>query len=79
MVATPPSPVTTSQDGIFGDREYVVACKERPFTILMPTSLPTPPSPMWITSKNTFHKTHKTYDLCILKVYIRRVMIFFFQ
>ena len=43
MVATPPSHLTTSQDGIFGDREYVVACKGRPFTILTHTSLPTPP------------------------------------
>ena len=43
MVANLPYPVTASQDGIFGDREYVVACKGRPFTILAPTSLPTPP------------------------------------
>jgi len=43
MVANPPYPVTASQNGIFGDREYVVACKGRPFTILAPTSLPTPP------------------------------------
>ena len=35
--------VTTSQDGPGGDREFVVACKGRPFTILMPTNLPTPP------------------------------------
>ena len=34
--------VTASQDGHCGDREFVVACKGRPFTILTPTSLPTP-------------------------------------
>ena len=34
--------VTASQDGHCGDREFVVACKGHPFTILTPTSLPTP-------------------------------------
>ena len=42
MVAISPQAKTASQDGLFGDREYVVACKGRPFTILTPTSLPTP-------------------------------------
>jgi hypothetical protein len=30
------------QDGNFGDREFVVSCKGRPFTILSSTNLPTP-------------------------------------
>ena len=34
--------VTMSQDGNFGEREFVVACKGRPFTILSSTNLPTP-------------------------------------
>jgi hypothetical protein len=42
MAAIPPKYVTTSQDGIGGDREFVVACKGRPFTILTPSHLPTP-------------------------------------
>jgi len=42
MVVNSPQPRTASQAGHFGDREYVVACKGRPFTILTPTSLPTP-------------------------------------
>jgi hypothetical protein len=43
MAAIPPKYVTISQDGHCGDREFVVACKGRPFTILTPTHLPTPP------------------------------------
>ena len=42
MAASPRKYVTASQDGHCGDREFVVACKGRPFTILTPTSLPTP-------------------------------------
>ena len=34
--------VTTSQDGYGGDKEYVVACKNRPFTILVSSNFPTP-------------------------------------
>ena len=34
--------VTMRQDGNFGDHEFVVACKGRPFTILSSTNLPTP-------------------------------------
>ena len=34
--------VTTSQDGYGGDKEYVVACKNRPFTILVSNNFPTP-------------------------------------
>ena len=34
--------VTMRQDGNFGDQEFVVACKGRPFTILSSTNLPTP-------------------------------------
>ena len=34
--------VTTSQDGYGGDKEYVVACKNRPFTILVSKNFPTP-------------------------------------
>ena len=34
--------VTMSQDGYGGDKEYVVACKTRPFTILVSNNFPTP-------------------------------------
>ena len=34
--------VTMCQDVNFGEREFVVACKGRPFTILSSTNLPTP-------------------------------------
>ena len=34
--------VTKCQDSHGGDKEFVVACKARPFTILMSSSLPTP-------------------------------------
>ena len=43
MASIPPKHVTISQDGHGGDREFVVACKGRPFTILTPSHLPTPP------------------------------------
>ena len=42
MAASHQKFLTSSQDGNFGDREFVVACKGRPFTILTPASLPTP-------------------------------------
>ena len=32
--------VTMSQDGYGGDKEYVVACKNRPFTVLMSNNFP---------------------------------------
>ena len=42
MAAETPPVVTMSHDGISGDREFVVACKGRPFAILTSPTFPTP-------------------------------------
>ena len=42
MSPSPRHHVTMCQDGNFGEREFVVACKGRPFTILASNNLPTP-------------------------------------
>ena len=42
MAAEIPPVVTMSNDGISGDREFVVACKGRPFAILTSPNFPTP-------------------------------------
>ena len=42
MAAVIPPAVTMSHDGISGDREFVVACKGRPFAILTSPTFPTP-------------------------------------
>ena len=42
MPATSIKYVTVSQDGLYNEREFVVACKGRPFIILTSSNLPTP-------------------------------------
>ena len=42
MAAEIPPVLTMSHDGISGDREFVVACKGRPFAILTSPNFPTP-------------------------------------
>ena len=42
MAANTPKHVTLCQDSFHGDREFVVACKGRPFVILTSSNLPTP-------------------------------------
>ena len=42
MASTKPNPVTTFYDGRMGEREFVFACRGRPFTVLTAPQFPTP-------------------------------------
>ena len=53
--------VTTSQDGYGGDKEYVVACKNRPFTVLVSNNFPTP-DVNFIDHKLVSSKYHSTFS-----------------
>jgi hypothetical protein len=43
MAAPKPNPITTFNLGLNGEKEFVVACKGRPFSLLTTPQLPTPP------------------------------------
>ena len=44
MVTPLPEKVTMCYDGLYGDKEFVVACKGRPFSVLTSPAFPTPAS-----------------------------------